>query len=107
MEHKYVALGPSQKIYGKKNLLYCQMNLLTATQKYKKYRKLRKEELALKRLLRKTLTDLQTELINLDKSIPHIKEKVMRPENIETKPKKRDTLQDEIDDIKRRIAELG
>jgi len=104
-----VGLNAHERIYGKKNLLYCQMSLLTATQKYQKYRKLRKEELTLKRLLKKTLLELTEATKKLDSNLPHFKEKIYRPENLNAskKAKKRNTLQDEINDIKRRIAELG
>jgi len=41
---EYIKLDPSEQAYGKKNLLYCEMELLTILKRFKKYKQLRKEE---------------------------------------------------------------
>jgi len=107
---EYVKLEPAQKLYGKKNLLYSQMHLLANIKHYHKYRKLRREELALKRLLKKKILETQEEVDKIYNDFPKTKDEGKKPKaekiSTEKKPKKPNTLQREIDDIKRRISEL-
>jgi hypothetical protein len=106
METEYVALEPSQKIHGKRNLLYCEMELLNTIKRYRFYKKLRKEELALKKLLKRAVTELEDELRKLDELLPKTKHHKLGPAEIHTENRGRSDLEQEIDDIKRKISEL-
>ena len=106
METEYVGLEPSQQIYGGKNLLYCEMELLNTIKSYHVYKKLRKEELSLKKLLKRTITELEEELGRLNDLLPKTKHNKLGPAEISIEKRGRSDLEEEIDDIKRKIAEL-
>ena len=106
MSNEYVGIGPSEQNYAKKNLLYSEMELLTVLKRYKRYKKLRKEELALKKLLSKVINEIHEEIKKFNESIPHIKEEKYLSEEISGRKKQRSELEDEIDEIRRKIAEL-
>jgi predicted phage gp36 major capsid-like protein len=103
---EYIRLGPSQQTYGKKNLLHCEMELLNTIKTYQRYKKIKKETKALKSLLRRTVTELYEELKTLDSLLPHTKHNTSRPFQIDKTQRKRKDLEDEIDEIKRKISEL-
>ena len=73
IEEEFVALEVPQVIYGKKQLLYVEMELLTALQKYERYKKLRKEEMAAKNLLKKVITEMKKEMDIIIQYMPQIK----------------------------------
>jgi len=102
---EYIKLNPSEQVYGKKNLLYCEMELLTILKRFKKYKKLRKEELALKNLLKRTTNELKDELKRLDEFLPEERDTGLRLNSSRTTPK-RSELEEEIEQIRRKIAEL-
>ena len=103
---EYVEVDHSQQIYGKRNLLYCEMGLLSTTKRYQKYKKLRKQELALKTLLKRALSEIHEELRNFNSLLPETKHSTSEKFEISKGQKKREDLESEIDDIKRKIAEL-
>jgi hypothetical protein len=107
IEAEYVSLNPSQQNYSKKNFLYCELELLNTVKHYKKYRKLRKEELALKSLLRRTLNELKAEIKTFESLLPDAHDPRLGAVHISRAQKARQELDDEITDIKKRLAELG
>lgn len=104
---EYVGLKKSQQISGEKQCLECEVSLLETIDKYRKYKKLRKQELALKRLLKRAMSDLQQEVKDFNSLMPKLKEQRFAPAKLSTSDRKRSELQDEIDEIKRKIAELS
>ena len=102
---RYVKLDHSEQVYGEKNLLYCEMELLNTLKRFRKYKKLRKEESALKNLLKKTINDLRDELRKLDEMLPKEKYTGFKI-NASRKTPKRSDLEQEIEQIRRKIAEL-
>ncbi len=106
MEVEYIGLDSSKQTYGKKNILYCQMEILTILQKIKSYKKLRKGEFALKRILRKKVEEVQETLKNLEKILPETKQDKFKAVRINKTQKKRKDLEFEIEEIKRKISEL-
>ena len=106
-EEQFVGLEKTQIISGKKNLLYAEMELLTALQKYERYKKLRKEELAVKLLLKKIITELHKEMDTIIGYIPQIRVGYSSAEAIKSTPAKRDVLAEEIAQIRRKIAMLS
>ncbi|MEK6894689.1 MAG: hypothetical protein AABX10_04450 [Nanoarchaeota archaeon] len=107
-EEQFVGLEKPNVVAGKKHLLYAEMEILTSLKKYNSYKKLRKEELALKNLLKKVILDLRKEMEIMIQYIPHVKEKaIIATETVKTTPGKRDTLEQEIQNIRKKIAMLG
>ena len=105
-ENRYVALNSSQQTYAKKGLLQSEMNLLNTIKRYRRYKKLRKEELALKSMLKRTITELQDAMRKLDASLPEMQEYRSRPTKITKTGQKRKDIEHEIAEIKRKIAQL-
>jgi len=104
---EYIGLSHEQKIYGKKNLLYSQMELLSALNHYQNYKKYRKYELSLKKSLKEKIYQTQEAISRLDSLLPKTKHERFGPPKITTTiQKKRSDMQSEIDEIKRKIAEL-
>ena len=106
IEEEFVGLESQQVIYGKKQLLYVEMELLTALQKYERYKKLRKEELAVKNLLKKVILELRKEMEIIIQYLPQIKVN-SSAKAIKGTTAKRDTLEAEIQDIRKKIAALS
>ncbi len=107
-EEQFVGLERPNVIAGKKHLLYAEMEVLTSLKKYNSYKKLRKEEIALKNLLKKVILDLKKEMEIITQYIPNIKIKEVNvAETVNTTPGKRETLEQEIQHIRKKIAMLG
>lgn len=107
MPEEYIRLDPSIRAYGKKTMLYCEMDLLAVLKRYEKYKKIREDELILKKALRKSILELKEILRKLSRDIPEIKENKFKPVEISKERKKHDELEDEISEIKRRISEIS
>jgi len=85
------------------------MEILNTIKQNKKYRKLRKEELSLKNLLKKVISQIKDEISKLETFLPKIESQKTSPIRMAStsgEPKKRDALELEIDEIKRKIAAL-
>ena len=106
-EEQFVGLERTQVISGKKNLLYAEMELLTALQKYERYKKFRKEELAVKLLLKKVILEIHKEMDAIIVYMPQIKVGYSSAEAIKSTPAKRDVLAEEISEIRRKISMLS
>jgi hypothetical protein len=102
---KYVGINPTQLNFGKKSLLYSEMELLTGIKHFQTYRKLRKKEFSIKNLLRKTISALKEEIKNLELFLPDVPQD-KDSLNISKGIKKRDTLEKEIEDLRLKIANL-
>jgi|TARA_Y100000310_G_C20519008_1_gene732711 hypothetical protein len=105
-EMEYIGLTTSKKNYGEKNLLYCQINSLTILKKIDIYKKLRKEEFALKRILKRKVKETYEIINKLEEMLPETKYDKFKPIKIHKTSKKRKDLESEIEYIKRKIAEL-
>ena len=107
---EYVNLTAEEQTFAKKHLLHTQMEILSIMKRYQSYKKLRKLELALKSLLRKKITEVNQEVEIIDRVIPHVK-KMDRPQEEKEKilagAQKRDNLELEIEEIKRKIERLN
>lgn len=88
------------------------MEILTILKRYQKYKKLRAEEHAYKLLFRKKAREINEQVDALYKMLPHlpkpqkIEEQVERPKAI-IPQKKRDDLEIEIEEIKRKLQLLN
>lgn len=114
---QYVKLSAQEQFFGEKGLLQAQAGLLIITKKLHSYKKLRTEEIMLKLLLKKKLSEMKEFLAELDHLLPPVpvkkeKKKQISEEEIveqvveEAKPKVK-TLEDEIDEIRQKIARLS
>lgn len=104
---EYVKIISSEQIYSKKELLMAQMEMLSIMKRYQKYKELRKQELALKSMLKRKIAEINEEITIIDRTLPRMKEKT---EEEKTKSivavKKRSDLESEIEEIKRKIQRL-
>lgn len=104
---EYVKLTSSEQAYSKKELLMSQMETLNIMKRYQKYKELRKQELALKSILKRKIGEVREELAVVDRSLPRMKEKTEEDVQIAKTPiKKRHDLEFEIEEIKRKIERL-
>jgi len=107
---EYIGLNHPQQVYAQRNLLYAEMEVLQMVKRYQVYKKLRKEELALKNLLRKKIAEVKEQLQFLSHKLPPVNferlgfepRQKLSPEQL----KKRNKLDDEIEDIKKRLLAL-
>jgi len=102
---EYVRISDIEKSYGEKNLLQSQLGLASLLKNIKKYHKSRKEEILLKIQLKKKIGEVNDILRILEKILPRIK----LPEGEEkakTKRKRSLNLEDEIREIKQKLARL-
>ena len=106
IELEYIGLDYSKQNYGKKHILYCEMELLRILKRIQNYKKLRKQEFALKRILKKDIKESYDALDRLGKILPEIKQDKFKPVKIHKTSKKRRDLEFEIEEIKRKISEL-
>ncbi len=106
-EEQFIGLDKTQVISGKKHLLYMEMELLTALQKYERYKKFRKEEIAVKNLLKKVIIDMRKEIDVIIQYMPQIKIGSSSVEILKGTTAKRDDLEEEIQEIRRKIASLS
>lgn len=104
---EYIGLTYEQKTYGKKNLLYSQMELLGTIKRYENYKKLRKQEIVLKKSLKQKISEVHQELLKFDSLLPKVKAERSNVPKISTIQKKRSDLQNEIEELKRKIEELS
>jgi hypothetical protein len=118
---QYVKLSPQEQVFGEKGLLQSQASLLVITKRLRNYKKLRIEELMLKLLLKKKLGEVKESFSMLDNLLPpapirkekpikkagviEVQEEIVE-EVVEEKPKVK-TLEDEIDEIRQKIARLS
>lgn len=103
---EYVKILDSEKTYAKKTLLMSQMETLSIMKRYQKYKELRRQELALKSILKRKIGEINEEIKIIDRTLPRMKEKTEEEEKITITPKKRRDLEAEIEEIKRKIERL-
>ncbi len=105
---KYVKLNHSEKIFGEKDLLNSQVDILNLVKKIQNYRHLRNQELAAKILLRKKIAEILDELKILDKTLPKPKELGNKEGKMKrrTGKERRQDLESEIEEIRRKIERL-
>lgn len=113
MGSEYVKLNSSERIYGAKTMLQSQVSSLQLMKHFREFEKLRKEELALKIEL-KTKVDHTLQLLDsFMKGLPktqmgEIEDKTgdMFPEFQDHEDKRRKTLDEELNEIKRKLEAL-
>jgi len=103
---EYMKLNHAEDVFGEKNLLQSELEILSILKRYQTYKKLRKEELKLKALLKKTINDTREEISKVDKLLPKTKDDKFSSVDLSHAQKARKDLEGEIEEIKRRIMAL-
>lgn len=111
MSSEYVKLSYPEFVYGKKNLLQSQIELLQVLKHYKSYQQLRKEGFILKVNFKAKLEETLAALQLLDKILPKTSIKTNKIESEEQSDfflyqKEKLSLEQEIDEIKKKLARL-
>lgn len=108
---EYIRISAPERHYGRKHFLQAQLNMLNSMKHHTEYEKLRKEELLLKLQLKKLIEDAQNSARVLDALLPRIK--VHTPEQRETREELNEleaeerSIEQEIDEVKKRLMRLG
>jgi hypothetical protein len=112
MAPEYIKILYPEKVYGEKNLLFSQINLLEIHRILHQYKKIREEEFSLKIELKKEADALRNAVEALQKLMPKStihpisdeKEQVECKEEPEYQEEL--SLEEEIDSIKKKLASL-
>ncbi len=111
MNSEYVRLSGAERYYGKKNFLQSELSLLNVLKRQKEYQRLRKEEIALKIQLKKSIDDTQDALKILDAVMPKLvinhRDKNASKEELRELEAEEVVIEREIDNIKKRLSQLG
>lgn len=115
MESKYIKLNSDDATESKKQLLESEMFLLNSLRFFNAYKKYRKKEIILKTNLKMTLRKITSEINKTISEMPETEKKPEKfvqevsPEEIVFSNKKgrKDKIEMELDEIKRRLAEIG
>jgi hypothetical protein len=105
---EHVRISMTEGIYGQRNLLHSQLELLDSMKRFRAYKKLRKEEYAMRILLKTKIEETMGFLDKLDRALP--KTSYLKEDDMITKTSnKKDvepSLQEEIDLVKRKLMRL-
>lgn len=117
----HIKLDSSEVVETKKNLLLLEKELLESIRHLKKYRVLRKDEIALKTLVKSDLSELKSVVGSVEHNLPeeqaefapekytkeasekHLK-KAVKKNAVE---KRRSDVEAQIDEIRRKLSQLG
>jgi len=101
MKSEYVGLSYGEKVFAQKNMLQSQLEFLSSIESLKAYKKLRSEEFKLKVELKSKIGSLLDDLKRLEKILPNIEYKA------DVVKKKKNDLEREIAEIRRKLAKLS
>ncbi|RMD67200.1 hypothetical protein D6817_02220 [Candidatus Pacearchaeota archaeon] len=110
MSVEYVRVSPTERAFGKKNLLYSQLEILKLIESFQRFKELRTEEVKLKMELKQKAEQAENLLAELDKKLPETKH---TPAPIAKKKGKgkakvshKPSLREEMEEIRRKLAML-
>lgn len=110
MENLHVRLGTEEAINSKRNILHTEMSLLNLIKEIQDYRKLRNLELKNKTILKTELKKLITEMAELKKHLPKVREP-QKKEKLEVEEGigkiTRGRLELELKEIREQLERLG
>lgn len=110
MAAEYIKLSKQEIIYGQKNFLKAQLDVLDLVKHYLAYQNLRKDEFTLKIELRNMIKKLKTKLFYLEKRLPAVyssESEGRKKIELEQNSKESSALEQEIELIKRKLARLS
>jgi len=111
MNSEHVRLSSAEKIYGEKMLLISQLNILNSHKMMKDYKKLRKEEFALKVELKSKIDETNSLIEMVDKMLPRIKTNETKENEMFHHKNKKEvndniSLEQELEEIKRKLERI-
>ena len=106
MKSEHVKISFTEGIYGQRNLLHSQLELLDSMKRFREYKRLRKDEYAMRILLKMKIEDAMGFLDRVNRELPKTTEiaddeptiKKMKPVEL--------SLQEEIDKVKKKLSRL-
>jgi len=110
METKHIKLNYDEAIFGKKQLLHSEVDILNLLKRFKNYRLLRKKENLTRNKLKSTLTSLRAKTSVLLGSFPKEeseKIKINRPKFRKIGQSKQNKIHEELAEIQRKLEKLG
>ncbi len=106
MEHKHVKIEYEEMLFGKKEILSTQINLINATNHIRNYKVLRKKELSEKTKLKSQLASLRSKVASLNSHLPENNQLPKKRTNFVKKENIKD-FQHELDEIKEKLERLN
>ena len=104
---EYVRFNGIESVYGQKNLLYGELDILNISKRIKDFTKLRQEELILRLTLKKKIEDFLENVELFDKLLPQDKLPGLDKKKKEHEAIKEGlSLEQEIEVIRRRLEKL-
>lgn len=111
MESRHIRVDHGDAIESKRHVLNSELHLIQMLKRVKSYRNYRKKELNFKIELKANVTYVKNKINEVIASMPELKEikqekKVTSSKSNDTGKKEVNTLQTELEDIKRRLQAL-
>ena len=119
MRPEHVRIQSAERQFGEKNLLHAQLDIISFIRRYGSFKTLRTEEMLLKIALKTKIAEAKESLDLFEKLLPKpsMVPKLPKPSHHEHPPEhdphhphhavhKKQTLQDEVEEIKRKLAAL-
>jgi len=106
---EYVRLSPPEKVYGQKNLLHSQLEMLHLVQSFQRYRVLRNEELVLRVTFKNLVEQAMNMIDKLERLLPKAHYKAQTYEEKKREKKKtqrRLSLNEEIQKVREKLVKL-
>jgi len=110
MESLHIRFETQEAISSKRELLSAEINLLELVRIIQNYSELRKKELTRKAFLRARLRELTTDMKKLRDGLPKTKMPAMEEaetEKVISEELRKDRLEDELKEIKEKLARLS
>ncbi len=108
MGSEYIGFSYEDKQAVQINLLKARLEILNLLKMFANYKRLRSEELSTKIALKNKIGETTELLSRFEKQTPHPKYKAVLPTSESKKEIERDfTIEEEIDNIKKRLHDLG
>ena len=108
MELRHIKLDYDDAVYGKKELLNSELNILKILKRFRSYQLLRRKESIAKSKLRNQLQSIKARIKNLDETIPTKKiSKSKEKKKTLAEDKESIGIRDELDEIRRKLEELS
>ena len=109
MESLHIKIEPYEVTESRRQILYIEMNLLNVIKKLSNFRKLRNEELQKKSAIKTEINEIKKRLDNLKKILPsaNFGSKKKQIEEIKKEKEKRMKIEEELEEIKKKIELLS
>ena len=109
METKHIKLNYVEAVFAKKELLHSEIDILNVLRKFKNYKLLRKKETAIRNKIKSNLTSLRAKAKQIQSSFPAEeakKVKRIRPREKRKENSNHQGIQNELEEIKAKLARL-